>query len=303
MGRNYERLSIKEFGNHLLESNDLDPIYVALYKCIKEYNWPEPQIARWLVAYWCFYHAGVASWMCTMDGDRFWHWMDVASANITESPAGGRWPRGQERRHFRGAQSAKAIKRLALTYGDAPEQMVTRVGVRLAIVDNNGMPVPQDLSVAEVMKRVKTHYLFGDWIGFKVADMLDRCLGVPVSFDQGHVFMFADPVKAALMLWRQHLGLNENAKPKDQDHVLMLIVSELTAMFMTYKAPPLYDRPVGIQEVETILCKWKSHMNGHYPLWNDIDEITAGLDPWTGESEAAAAFAAAMPQRETSDAT
>ena len=159
------------------------------------------------------------------------------------------------------------------------------------------------LDVGTVMKRAQAHYLFGPWISFKVADMIDRVLGYHVDFDHGHMFMFKDPVKAALMLWRQHNKLGDNAKPKDQSYVLELVVANLSAMFMTHTAPPLHDRPVGFQEIETILCKWKSHMNGHYPLWNDIDEINHGIDPWTTCSEAAAAFAVAMPKNTTKEQT
>ncbi|GAG17632.1 unnamed protein product, partial [marine sediment metagenome] len=37
-----------------------------------------------------------------------------------------------------------------------------------------------------------------------------------------------------------------------------------------------------LQEVETVLCKWKSHMNGCYPMGKDTREITEGLAPWAG---------------------
>ena len=58
----------------------------------------------------------------------------------------------------------------------------------------------------------------------------------------------------------------------------------------------MYERPVGLQEVETILCKWKSHMNGHYPLNNDIMEIRHGLKDWLPVSALARAFYDAMPE-------
>lgn len=55
---------------------------------------------------------------------------------------------------------------------------------------------------------------------------------------------------------------------------------------------------MNIQEVETVLCKWKSHMNGHYPLWNDIREINGGLEPWAGRCSAARAFLNHMPKEQ-----
>jgi len=134
----------------------------------------------------------------------------------------------------------------------------------------------------EICSRVKEHSAFGPWIGFKVADMIDRVLGHPVNFDQAAIFMFKDPVKAVEMFWRQQTGYGEKARPKDLNAVITQVVAWLTGEFKDLKAPPIYDRPVGLQEVETVLCKWKSHMNGHYPLGKDTKEITEGLAPWAG---------------------
>jgi hypothetical protein len=39
-------------------------------------------------------------------------------------------------------------------------------------------------------------------------------------------------------------------------------------------------RPVSFLEIETILCKWKSHQNGHYPPGHDLMEIRRGTEPW-----------------------
>ena len=51
------------------------------------------------------------------------------------------------------------------------------------------------------------------------------------------------------------------------------------------KAPPFHDRPVGVQEVETIFCKWKSHVKGHYPLGKDTRELHHGLQGWGALAE------------------
>ena len=77
--------------------------------------------------------------------------------------------------------------------------------------------------------------------------------------------------------------------------VLPKVLDYLLGEFSGFKAPPLSDRAVNIQEVETVLCKWKSHMNGHYPLLNDIVDIRSGLEPWTGKCSAARAFLSHMP--------
>lgn len=289
-GRNYERMSIEEFGKHLLDTNELDPVYVALWRLMKvEGGWSLAQVQRWLVAYWCFYNCGVASWMSEHEGGDFWEQMLLAAENEKPNPVGERWPRGHERRHFRGAAAVQAVTKLRERHGE-PEKMVQYVV---------GEPdTAHHRTFEAVSGRVKEHHLFGPWIAFKVADMVDRVLGVPVDFSEAAVFMFKDPVKSALMLFRQKAGLSEGAKIKDEKAAIHQVVEYLIDHFKDYKAPPAYDRPVGLQEVETILCCWKSHMNGHYPLYNDIDDITQGTAPWADVCGAAGKFLEHMPRRE-----
>ncbi len=296
--RNYERLSIEDFGKQLLTSKDLDPIYVSLFNLRHTNTWDDDQIKRWLVAYWCYYHAGVACYLSSFKGLEFWGHMSVAAENITLTPAAtdqdltkvsNRWPRASERRHFRGKQAIAAVNELADKYPHS-EDMVDHI-----ILQSDD---PQ--SYAEVAKRAKSHRGFGDWISFKICDMIERVLDVPINFDQAAVFMFKDPVKAAFILWRQKLDLPESATPKDPTKAISEVVSYLTEFFHDYSAPPGHDRLVGLAEVETILCKWKSHLHGHYPLLNDTEEIVDGLAPWAKVNDSAQQFLQVSPGCEKS---
>jgi hypothetical protein len=278
-GRNYERLDIYKFGEHLLLTEDLDPVYVAL----KDLGLDDGQLRRWLLAYWCFYSAGFASWASSMTGEQYWSAMFTAAKNVDPAPTGGRWPRGHERRHFRGDAALKAVGALRERYGQRPEAMVDYCA--------EGAPC-----FHTVMDRVREHVLFGPWIAFKVADMTDRVIGEHVDFTEKAVFMFKDPYKSAILLWRQTCNLPENAKPIDDKAVVHQVAQHVEKHFASYNAPPFYDRPVNLQEVETILCKWKSHMNGHYPLFNDIRDIRDGLMPWADHSDTAASFLKCMPE-------
>lgn len=280
MQRDYERLTIEDFGRQLITSGDLDPVYIALGGAIQG----EGKLHRWLVAYWCFYHCGVASWMSEWEGQEFWKGMLTAAHNELPSPAGGRWPRGKERRHARGAQGVNMVAHLRQRYGSRPEDMVADMA-ELAV---------GGVMFAELATRIKSHVLFGPWIAFKVCDMLERVCGLPVNFEHADVFMFKDPVRAALMLWRQKLSLPKSSRPIDEAHAIREVVSYLKGEFKDLAAPPLLDRAIDLQEVETVLCKWKSHMNGHYPLCNDIDEINEGLAGW---GPTAQAFLCHMPRR------
>jgi hypothetical protein len=54
-------------------------------------------------------------------------------------------------------------------------------------------------------------------------------------------------------------------------------LEDLIDRFYKYKAPPSGNRPVGVQEIETILCKHQSHSNGRYWVGKDIHEMRLGL--------------------------
>lgn len=130
MSRNYPRLDIESFGRHLITSGDLDPIYTALVRAEKAGDYSIPQLCRWLVAYWCYYSAAVASFLSEKEGEEFWHWMTVAARNEEETPVGGRWPRGHERRHFRAAIALNSVSSLQARYAERPENMVLYIGAR-----------------------------------------------------------------------------------------------------------------------------------------------------------------------------
>lgn len=279
-GRNYERLDILTFGRHLVTSGDLDPVYIALYRLLAvEGGWGLAQVQRWLVAYWCLYHCGAASFLSGKEGADFWEGLESAAVNDNPAPPGGRWPRGHERRHWRGRQAVLAWRLLKDTYPQ-PELMVQYI-------------IGAGHKFEDVAGRAKEHRSFGPWISFKICDMVDRVLGHRVDFTQAAVFMWEDPKKSALMLWRQHMRLPEGAMPKDTQRAIDGVVEFLREKFAGYMAPPRQDRPIDLQEIETILCKWKSHMNGHYPLNNDIDEIMKGVVGWGKHADE---FASAMPR-------
>jgi hypothetical protein len=271
-----KHMSIEAFGRQLITSGDLDPVYIGLTGT----KMTTTQLKRWLVAYWCYYSAGVACWLSEHRDQRYWDHMMTAAANEQPTPLGGRWPRSAERRHFRGKQAIDAVSDLAGRY-PKPE----------AMVDYVSEPAP---SFTGVYERSREHRGYGPWISFKIADMLDRCLGIPVSFDEAAVFMFKDPALAVDMLWEKRIAPITKTKIGAGERRTR-VVANLMKEFADLKAPPLYDRPINIQEIETSLCKWKSHLNGHYPPGKDIHEVREGLALWTPHSETAARMLAAMP--------
>lgn len=236
-----KQLSVYEFGSELLSRNDLDPIYEMLYRA----NLPKPLLKRWCLAYWFFYHAGVASRIAASPD-----FYKVAQQGHDE-----KWPRGAERRHFRGHSSLSTIAWFGIHYPDPTHA-----------IDAAIQPTFQG-----VKRAVERWPLFGPWISFKVADMIDRVLQQPVDFSDCVLDIYAEPVKGGKIVAQQwgepNLPLSE-------------VIERLKAGFGNCLAPPDYRRPLNVQEIETVLCKYKSHLNGHYPPGKDIAEIRHGLHGW-----------------------
>jgi hypothetical protein len=232
-------LNVVEFGNALLRTGDLDPIYIMLHRA----GLVRHLLLRWCLAYWCFYHAGTACRIVDAHSLDFWRQMRRADRE--------KWPRGTERRHFRGAASAKSIEYLACRFPDPS------VAVYAVIAP----------TFSEVAKRVQFWPGFGPWIAFKVADMLDRVLSVPVDFADCELGVYSEPRAGAALVAK------EQGLAQDLGSTVRWLLSQ-----MWWTAPPRHDRPLNIQEAETILCKYKAHKAGHYPIGKDTREIRHALE-------------------------
>lgn len=222
----------------MLATRDLDPVYCLL----ADSDLGPAGLRRWCLAYWCFYSAATASRV--LDAPDYWAAMREADR--------ARWPRGPERRHFRGAASARAIGWLAARF-PTPE----------AAVDSLAAPTARAVSA-----RVRAWPQFGPWVAFKVADMLERVLAVPVDFSACDLALYAEPRAGAALVARL-AGL-----PDDVPTVLAYLADRLGHP----PAPPRGDRPVGPQELETVLCKFKAHHAGRYPVGKDSRDLARALD-------------------------
>lgn len=279
----YERLGIEEFGAQLLSSGDLDPVYIGL----RSLRLDDEAEARWLIAYWCFYHVGAACCLSEITHPQaFWEGMIRAAQNDTPTPLGTRWPRAAERRHFRGRQALDSVQALREQFPD-PLQLIGY----LTGWDEFGGPLKFD----DVEERALRLRGFGPWIAFKMADMIDRCTGIRVEFPAS-VLMYRVPREGALLSWAHCTG-----RPAwDPDEAVREEVVRLLAHFRSFTAPPGHERQVGVQEVETILCKWKSHVNGHYPVGKDTREVREALLLWSPVSARARKMLVGSPVEMTS---
>lgn len=275
----YNKLSFEEFGAHLLKSGDLDPVYIALNGC----GFDEGTRNRWLTAYCAFYSTGFASWASEREGHAFWNGLMEAAVNDTPAPCGGRWPRASERRHFRGGQAVKAIEEWQHTYGDSPEDMMADIA--------SAAP-----SFEGVLREAQNHRSVGTWMGFKLVDLVDACMDKDIDQSDISMFIYDTPKKSMLRLWREKMGYPESVKPKDERVVLEAMIEYAKEAFKEFTIPHKPGKPVDLFTLETCFCKHASHLNGHYPLYNDIDEINHGLQGWIPSNSNAKLFYEKMPK-------
>lgn len=257
-----------EWGRKLITTEDHDPLYTALVKW-NEREGDGDRLRRFMVAYWLCYSVG-ASWrISATEGSEFWRTLWHAARNEpSRTPADlfevaakdDRWPRAHERRHWRGQKSVDSVVWLQQEYPE-PEAMVREL---------EDLPGQVNLSAVELA--VTRWPQFGPWIAFKAADMMERILRVPVEFPTSITTMYRDPRKGAEMAGPFLRGM-------DPQEVTQHLLDEYEGL----QAPPLRDRNVNVQEVETVLCKWKSARNGKYWIGADTASHRAELELWGGQ--------------------
>lgn len=255
MSYTYDKVTWTEFTRGLLTTFDLDPIYVILTAT----EMPEEMLKRWMLAYWCYYSSGPASYIAEQ--------ADFYAAMREGFQGGGQYPRGHERRHFRGPAGWEAINCLE-TFGP-PEKVVDY------IYDGGS------LDYQSVAARAMKFKLFGPWIAWKICDMGERVFCVDVDFSSANLNMYKDPVQGAALYtfgdWQHEIA------PDEVNTAVIRALAEYPDMM----APPFLDRPLNVQEIETLFCKFKAHVKGHYPINFDTLEILEALKEWQYHSDLA----------------
>jgi hypothetical protein len=254
-GRTSNKLAIRPFAQHLIETGDLDPVYVALHGA----RLPEDQLCRWLLAYMYFYHVGAASRLSERSGVSFWIACLTAARNERQSPVGGRWPRSSERRHFRGEKCVNAVESMQRSEPE-PEGWVRALKTCATEED--------------VMRRVKLWPMFGNWAGFKLADLLERCAGYEIAFNPQIGLLYDSPRQGLEDMTRHEPGRSL------EEHY-----GEMLEWIGQFPAPPGNERSCGPAELETVLCKFHSYLGGHYHCGKDTAEVRHALAGWGETAE------------------
>lgn len=255
------RLDFGAFSRALITTGDLDPVYIVLHKA----GWNPEFMSRFLLAYGCYYHLGTAAYIA--DQDDYWKAFETAARNEVATPFGGRWPRSSERRHFRGNAAIEFTAGLRSAF-PAPENFIPHLEAHAPFVK-------------DVRAAVEALPGFGGWASFKFADLLDRVCGVPISIRRDEA-MYDTPKEGARIVFVEEHGFT--APIEECIGHAERVFERATKGLM---APPTADRPLGFFELETCLCKYKSHSKGRYWVGKDILEIIHASQAFANTSPAA----------------
>ena len=110
--------------------------------------------------------------------------------------------------------------------------------------------------VRSIIERTKSHYLFGDWIAFKVADMLDAVYGIPVTQDDLSVFLYNTPRQSILEGWNKKVL---PLKAKDEATALTEAMYWLQKQLKDCVIPHKPKKQPDWFSLETVWCKHLSH--------------------------------------------
>ena len=233
------------FGREMIRARDLDAAICVLWEAQLDTD----LLYRWLLARWCFCHSGTASWICQIP-KLYWQRMQEAASSSN-------YPRGGDRRHFRGKAAYNSV------------QFLMSKGI-----DGLFKPLLKGGSVLQVTSYVKQWVGFGPWAAFDVADTIELLGIANVDCSLLYQCMYRSPEEAATLVWKLE-GRPKLGETQRVQWALSRILAELGDL----KSPPRLHRNINYQEAETVLCRWKSFLSGSYYIGEDIqhcrDELLA----------------------------
>lgn len=231
-------LSWQDFAMKTIATDDLDPVYVALYRA----NMPEDMLMRWCAAFVTYYHMGTACKMCELQGSKFWYelWMQYDTA-----------PRASERRHFRGEAGRKALRSWAVEYPQPEKFFAACMQPSFMKLLNKGIPQ------------------IGTYFSWKCMDLREAVFGYHVDWTGAENHLVTLPTQGMRIMFPE---LEHQEKP-DFAAALHRVVDGIKYL----NAPPRGIRSCGIAEAETVCCMAKSYYKSKKPIGKDILEKRADL--------------------------
>lgn len=222
------RANWRKFAEQLFKLEDADPGYMLLRRA--ELNGDQKR--RYVVAWCAYYNPGIAAIASNFQGSKFWDYLDSIYATAK---------RASERRHFRGKSGLKALADWRRDY-PKPEQMIVNC---------------MDTTYLGVRRKMRGITQMGDYFYWKMADIIDTVFGQDVDFTGCEQYMPKVPKQGADII----AGM-EFSWP---DASLEATMSVITRHIKKWRHP-FNDRPLALQEAETVCCVFKQHVVGDYRL-------------------------------------
>lgn len=231
------KLSIVEFGKQLIDTGDLDPVYIAIHKSGLSSGDKVEFVLSWLM----YYHCGLACW--TLAQSR-----PVLDTLMLIAKASSGFPRGSQRVHHRGQVAV-----------DSANDLLQSIKVARSFLP---WTLQEGQTGRAVFYRICELVGWGPCMAWRVPDLWERLgLANTLLTDGDTDLFFSNPRRGAILCCEEY-GLDTSNPCLSAHKYLMEHLGHLLA-------PPRYERTIGVQETETVFCKWKSHMVGRYKVGRD----------------------------------
>lgn len=224
------RQNWRKFAEQLFKLEDADPGYMLLQRALL----PDSQKFRYVVAWCTYYNPGLAAIASNFQGSKFWDYLDSIYPTAK---------RASERRHFRGQAGRKALTDWRRDYSH-PEKMIEACW---------GSSYP------EVRRNMRGITQMGDYFYWKMADIIDTVFGHDVDFTGCEKYMPKVPKQGAEIIADLETPVGHFSP--ELDSTMHTITNHIKKW-----RHPFNDRPLALQEAETVCCVFKQHVVGDYRL-------------------------------------
>lgn len=219
----------RNFATLLFKLEEADPGYMLLARA----KLPYEQKLRYVLAWCTFYNPGLAAKASDYQGARFYEYLRSVYPTAK---------RASERRHFRGQAGLKAMAQWQDLY-PKPEAMVEACFGKTYL---------------EVRQNMRHMAQMGDYFYWKLADIQDTVFRCPVDFTGCEKYMPKVPQQGADIIY--HLEAPHGVCFAELGEVMSTITRHIEGL----KYPIKGNRPLALQEAETVCCVFKQHVAGDY---------------------------------------
>lgn len=228
-------MTFQNFSAGLIKTRDLDPDYLVMKAVVQEKGLNPNEVLGWIILK-CFVYNTVAEYKILFEG----------------KPLDGYTNYGQERVKNK-RNTAKQMPKLTEGF-KVPERVLDG-----AIWE-----------YSDFKAHVTSFPGMGDWGAWKMADLLERVMGLPISFanvDFRTAYKF--PLKGLCRVnGESDLYVSQLSDDLVYHSFMRACVLQLGPV--NEMEAPGGRRVINIQEIETCLCKYHSFLGGHYRVGHDI---------------------------------